>query len=69
VRLHHDHTGGATVRMAIGQPEEGHPLSLAIPTALPTLRDHLFQSSLRPRCTAMLAGLRTLIQTPHGPDR
>jgi hypothetical protein len=25
--------------------------------------------SLRSRCTAMLAGLRTLIQTRHGPDR
>jgi hypothetical protein len=24
--------------------------------------------SLRSRCTAMLAGLRTLIQTRHGPD-
>ena len=28
-------------------------------------RDHLFQFSLRSRCTAMLAGLRTLIQTGH----
>src|SRR5215467_1216866 len=26
---------------------------------------HLFQFSLRSRCTAMLAGLRTLIQTGH----
>jgi hypothetical protein len=31
--------------------------------------DHLFQISLRSLCTAMLAGLRTLIQTRHGPDR
>jgi hypothetical protein len=31
--------------------------------------DHLFHFSLRSRCTAMLAGLRTLIQTEHGPDR
>jgi hypothetical protein len=31
--------------------------------------DHLFQFSLRSRCTAMLAGLRTFIQTGHGPDR
>jgi hypothetical protein len=30
---------------------------------------YLFQLSLRSRCTAMLAGLRTLIQTRHGPDR
>jgi hypothetical protein len=28
-----------------------------------------FQISLRSRCTAMLAGLRTLIQARHGPDR
>jgi hypothetical protein len=27
-----------------------------------------FQISLRSRCTAMLAGLRTLMQTRHGPD-
>jgi hypothetical protein len=32
------------------------------------LIDHLFQFWLRSRCTAMLAGLRTLIQTRHGPD-
>ncbi len=32
-------------------------------------RDHLFQFSLRSRWTATLAGLRTLIQTEHGPDR
>jgi hypothetical protein len=30
---------------------------------------HRFQISLRSRCTAMLAGFRTLIQTRHGPDR
>jgi hypothetical protein len=29
---------------------------------------YLFQFSVRSRCTAMLAGLRTLIQTRHGPD-
>jgi hypothetical protein len=29
----------------------------------------VFHISLRSRCTAMLAGLRTLIQTGHGPDR
>src|SRR5262249_6749780 len=28
-----------------------------------------FQTSLLSRCTAMRAGLRTLIQTRHGPDR
>jgi hypothetical protein len=28
-----------------------------------------FHLSLRSRCTAMLAGLRTLIQTRHGLDR
>jgi hypothetical protein len=31
--------------------------------------DHLFHISLRSRCTAMLAGLRTLIQTRQGTDR
>jgi hypothetical protein len=30
---------------------------------------HRFQISLRSRCTAMLAGFRTLMQTRHGPDR
>jgi hypothetical protein len=35
--------------------------------ALPEARR--FRISLRFRCTAMLAGLRTLIQTGHGPDR
>ena len=30
---------------------------------------YLFHISLRSRCTAMLAGLRTLIQTREGPDR
>ena len=30
---------------------------------------HLFHLSLRSRCTAMLAGLRTFTQTEHGPDR
>jgi hypothetical protein len=35
--------------------------------ALPEARR--FQFSLRSRYTAMLAGLRTLIQTRHGPDR
>jgi hypothetical protein len=30
---------------------------------------HLLRISLLSRCTAMLAGLRTLIQTRHGPDR
>jgi hypothetical protein len=29
----------------------------------------LFHFSLRSRCGAMLAGLRTLIQTRHVPDR
>jgi hypothetical protein len=33
--------------------------------ALPEARR--FQISLRSRCTAMLVGLRTLIQTRHGP--
>jgi hypothetical protein len=31
-------------------------------------RPYLFHFSLRSRCTAMLPGLRTLIQTGHGPD-
>ncbi len=51
-------------------------LALAAGHGLPTLHvasrdwgDHLFQFSLRSRCTAMLAGLRTLIQTGNGPDR
>jgi hypothetical protein len=35
--------------------------------ALPEVRR--FQISVRSRCTAMLAGFRTLIQTRHGPDR
>src|SRR5258706_6670324 len=30
--------------------------------------NHLFQFSLRSRCTAMLAGLRTLTQSEHRPD-
>jgi hypothetical protein len=30
---------------------------------------YLFHFSLRSRCTAMLAGLRTLIQARDGPDR
>jgi hypothetical protein len=30
---------------------------------------HLFHFSLRSRCTAMLAGLRTLIHPEHGPDQ
>jgi hypothetical protein len=30
---------------------------------------HRFQISVLSRCTAMLAGLRTLIHTQHGPDR
>jgi hypothetical protein len=29
----------------------------------------MFEISLRSRCTAMLAGLRTLIQAWYGPDR
>src|SRR5262249_27757739 len=32
-----------------------------------TTGNHLFHISLRSRCTAMLAGLRTLIQTRRGP--
>jgi hypothetical protein len=36
---------------------------------VPYLVDHLFHFSLRSRCTATLAGLRTLIHTGHGPDR
>jgi hypothetical protein len=50
--------------------------SLSAPTcAIPSLAlgpaidPHLFHFSLRSRCTASLAGLRTLIQTAHGPDR
>jgi hypothetical protein len=35
--------------------------------ALPA--DHVFHFSLRSRCTAMLAGLRTLIRTRHGSGR
>jgi hypothetical protein len=30
---------------------------------------YLFQFSLGSRCTATLAGFRTLIQVEHGPDR
>jgi hypothetical protein len=40
------------------------------PQKADAVRDgHLFHISLRSRCTVMLAGLRTLIQTWHGPDR
>jgi len=48
------------------------------PTAPPPARgpgvsspslDHLFQFSLRSRWIAKLSGLRTLIQTEHGPER
>jgi hypothetical protein len=31
--LDHDHAGGAAIKMAIGQSEKRHPLSLALPTA------------------------------------
>jgi hypothetical protein len=31
VGLDHDHAGSAALRMAIGYPKEGHPLSLVIP--------------------------------------
>jgi hypothetical protein len=34
--LHHDHAGSAAVRMAVGQPEEGHPVSLSLPAAAAT---------------------------------
>jgi hypothetical protein len=34
--LHYDHAGSAAIRMAIGQPEEGHPLNLALPAAAAT---------------------------------
>jgi hypothetical protein len=35
----------------------------------PRRRDHPFHLSLRSPCTAVPAGLRTFIQTGHGPDR
>jgi len=63
-----------------GRREATRLTSRPIPTSRTTTRsyvasrtaapdDHLFQFSLRSRCTATLAGLRTLIQTGHGPDR
>jgi hypothetical protein len=39
-----------------------------LPTALILPEPPRFHITLRSRCTAMLAGLRTLIQTRHGPD-
>jgi hypothetical protein len=38
VGLDHDSAGSAAIRMAICQPEERHPLSLALPTAVATPR-------------------------------
>jgi hypothetical protein len=32
VGFNHDYTGRAVIRMVVGQPEERHPLSLALPT-------------------------------------
>jgi hypothetical protein len=29
--LDHNHAGGAAIRVAVGQPEEGHPLNLTHP--------------------------------------
>jgi hypothetical protein len=51
--------------------EIGKPMDFSGPCgarrrALPEARR--FQISLRSRCTAMLAGLRTLIKTRHAPD-
>jgi len=54
------------------QPVVG-PGAFPTPPGSPTVSDgsaphHLFHFSLRFLCTAMLAGLRTLIQTRHGPN-
>ncbi len=45
------------------------PVMGGVPITEAPCPDHLFHISLLSRCTAMLAGLRTLIQTRHGPDR
>jgi hypothetical protein len=50
-------------RLNATSPLTGRPSSSPLPEA------HRFHVSLRSRCTAMLAGLRTLIQTRHRPDR
>jgi hypothetical protein len=34
VRFDDDHTSSAVIRVTVDQPEEGHPLSLALPTAI-----------------------------------
>jgi hypothetical protein len=58
--------GGAPIAFNCG----GHPRQLLRAAIMFCRRLHyLFQFSLRSRCTAMLAGLRTLIQTRDGPDR
>jgi hypothetical protein len=49
---------------ARGEPDDW---AVLIWRALP--RVHRFQIWLLCRCTAMLVGLRTVIQTRHGPDR
>ena len=44
-----------------------HYRNLSATTLLNRFDDHLFHLSLRSRCTAMLAGLRTLIQARDWP--
>jgi hypothetical protein len=59
----------APLSCAMSSPGHRQPLATkAIHPGQPGL-DQLFYRSLHSRCTAMLAGLRTLIQTRHGPDR
>jgi hypothetical protein len=50
----------------IANPRTSAALAVGRRRRAPTERR--FKISLRSRCTAMLAGLRTLIQTRHGPD-
>ena len=58
------HAGVLRTRMERNQVRS--PPMIFVRRALPEVRR--FQISLRSRCMAMLAGLRTLIPTRHGPD-
>jgi hypothetical protein len=51
------------------EPMDGTYRNLSATTLLNRFDDHLFHISRRSRWTALLAGLRTLIQARDGPDR
>src|SRR5262249_4082088 len=71
------HAGGITHgRLAFRGPESSDQLEYLLQCCNPGIRagndnpsagDHLFHSSLRSRCPAMLSALRTLIQPGTGP--